>query len=56
MACEHQEDEMCMTCIECGECSESLNENDICSDCGKCELNENDSCSDCGKCYESNIA
>lgn len=31
--CQHAPGEDCMNCAECGKCSESLDENDVCSDC-----------------------
>lgn len=31
--CEHNFDEDCMNCAVCGECSESLNDDDVCAVC-----------------------
>lgn len=31
--CTHHESEDCMTCQECGECREDLNDDDLCCDC-----------------------
>ncbi len=31
--CEHQNNEDCMVCHECGECKENLNDEDLCFDC-----------------------
>lgn len=31
--CQHDDTEECMNCEQCGQCSESLNEDEICSDC-----------------------
>jgi hypothetical protein len=31
--CQHQEFEDCLICACCGECDETLNDDDICSDC-----------------------
>jgi hypothetical protein len=31
--CEHDPDEDCMNCMECGKCCEDVNDDDICPDC-----------------------
>lgn len=38
--CEHKSFEDCLICSICGNCSESLDSQDICADCGG--KNEND--------------
>ena len=31
--CTHRDNEYCMICTECGHCSESLDDDDVCGDC-----------------------
>ncbi len=38
--CEHQENEECMICHECGMCREDVNSEDICTDCRNSLLEE----------------
>ena len=38
--CQHSSNEDCMNCSVCGKCSESLDEDDVCSDCGGKDMNE----------------
>jgi len=38
--CQHTPDEDCLTCCECGQCSESLNEDDVCAECREKEANK----------------
>lgn len=33
MACEHGTNEDCLICNVCGECKESVNEDDVCAEC-----------------------
>ena len=35
--CSHKVNEDCMNCNECGQCSESLNDKDVCADCVESE-------------------
>jgi hypothetical protein len=47
-ACEHEPDEDCMTCFECGESSENLDDEDVCSKCRASNLSEGEySCKRC---------
>lgn len=34
MVCEHKPNEDCLICRICGECKESLDEDDVCTECG----------------------
>lgn len=40
MTCEHKDHEDCLICCDCGRCSESLDDEDYCADCGtqKCKI------------------
>ena len=31
--CNHQDNEECMTCIQCGKCKEDIDSEDICTEC-----------------------
>jgi hypothetical protein len=35
MTCQHKSNEDCMFCVECGQCREDLDDNDMCPDCLK---------------------
>jgi hypothetical protein len=40
--CEHEPYEDCLICTECGQCKESVDSNDVCTDCGGQDESDNE--------------